>query len=284
MKKPLRRRSFLFLLLVAFVGAGMGLWAFWFEPASLTVHRQALSLPAWPAAFSGLRVAVLADLHVGSPHNGLDKLARIVDETNALRPDIVLIPGDFVIQGVKGGTFVAPEDAAVELGRLKAPLGVFACLGNHDWWLDGRRVAAALTRRGIPVLEDRAVKINRGGAHFWLVGISDFTEAPHDVGKAFSAVPNQAAVLAFTHNPDVFPTISRPFSLLIAGHTHGGQVHLPVVGRPVVPSEHGQRYAYGHVVENGRHLYVSPGLGTSILPVRFRVPPEVTLLELAPGP
>ncbi len=86
----------------------------------------------------------------------------------------------------------------------------------------------------------------------------------------------------FTHNPDVFPMISDRFSLLIAGHTHGGQVNLPLLGRPIVPSVYGQRFAYGHVVEGGHHLFVSPGLGTSILPVRFRVPPEVTLLVLNP--
>jgi predicted MPP superfamily phosphohydrolase len=259
---------------------GLGIWAFGFEPASLTTQEHELSIPHWSAELAGLRIAVLPDLHVGSPFNGISKLEKIVELTNSLKPDLIVIPGDFVIQEVLGGSFVGPEQAAAVLARLRAPLGVWACLGNHDWWLDARRVTAALQGQKIRVLEDDAVRIQRGGRHFWLVGISDFWEGPHDLRKAFGKVTDDAPVLAFTHNPDVFPTISNRFSLLIAGHTHGGQVQLPLFGRPIVPSMYGQRYAYGHVVENGRHLFVAPGLGTSILPVRFRVPPEVTVLKL----
>ena len=276
------KRARLVGAIVATVALALGLWAFAFEPASLVERRQKLAIPYWSAGLAGLKVAVLADLHVGSPFNGLDKLGRIVDATNALQPDLVLIPGDLVIQEVLGGRFVAPQEAAAVLARLSAPLGVWATLGNHDWWLDAPKVAAALEQHGIRVLEDNAVRIVRGNAHFWLVGISDFWEGPHDLRAAFEQVADDAPVLAFTHNPDVFPEIRQRFSLLIAGHTHGGQVRLPLLGRPIVPSKYGERYANGYVVEGGRHLYVSPGLGTSILPVRFRVPPEVTLLELYP--
>lgn len=273
------------LVAVAFwiTAFGLGLWAFVLEPASLTSRQHDLPIPDWSADLSDLRVAVLSDLHVGSPYSGIDKLRKIVELTNGLKPDLIVIPGDFVIQEVLGGTFVAPEEAAAVLARLSAPLGVWACLGNHDWWLDAPRVAAALEKQNIGVLEDKAVRISRGTAHFWLVGISDFVEGPHDLRKAFGRITDNAPVIAFTHNPDVFPHISYRYSLLIAGHTHGGQVRLPLLGRPIVPSMYGQRYAYGHVVERGRHMFVSPGLGTSILPVRFRVPPEVTLLKLQPG-
>jgi predicted MPP superfamily phosphohydrolase len=276
--KPIR----LIAVAVVVMALGFGIWAFGFEPASLTTRKYDLSIPHWNAELAGLRIAVLADLHVGSPFNGISKLNEIVELTNSLNPDLIIIPGDFVIQGVLGGSFVAPEQAAAVLARLTAPMGVWACLGNHDWWLDARRVVAALEKQKIPVLEDNAVRIRRGSAHFWLVGVSDFWEGPHDVRKAMGQVTDDAPVLMFTHNPDLFPTVSSRFSLLIAGHTHGGQVHLPLLGRPIVPSKYGQRFAYGHVVESGRHMFVSPGLGTSILPVRFRVPPEVTLLELHP--
>jgi predicted MPP superfamily phosphohydrolase len=278
------RRAWLIAAALSATVLGLGLWAFAFEPASLTVRQHELSIPHWNTDLGGLRVAVLADLHVGSPFNGIAKLRRIVELTNSLKPDLIVIPGDFVIQGVLGGSFVAPEDAAAVLAQLTAPLGVWACLGNHDWWLDARRVIAALEKHRIGVLEDKAVQLRRGTARFWLVGISDFWEGPHDVHKALGQVTDDAPVLLFTHNPDVFPTIFERYSLLIAGHTHGGQVRLPLLGRPIVPSEYGQRFAYGHVVEYGRHLFVSPGLGTSILPVRFRVPPEVTLLKLDAHP
>jgi predicted MPP superfamily phosphohydrolase len=259
----------------------LGFQAVYLEPSSLTVQEHELSLPRWSAELAGLRVAVLTDLHVGAPYMGISKLEEIVDRVNGLKPDLILLPGDFV-EAVLGGRFVAPEQTAAVLARLSAPLGVWACLGNHDWSLGARRVAAAFEKEKIPVLEDRAVRIQRGDAHFWLVGISDFRRGPHDVRKAFAQAGDGAPVLAFTHNPDVFPAIPYPFSLLIAGHTHGGQVRLPLLGRPVTFSKYGQRYAFGHVVEGERHLFVSPGLGTSILPVRFGVPPEVTVLELHP--
>src|SRR5262245_12792025 len=264
------------------VAAGLGLWAFALEPASLRTQEYRLLIPDWRSELGGLRVAVLADLHVGSPFNGISKLNKIVELTNGLRADLILIPGDLVIQGVIGGSFVTPEDTATVLARLRAPLGVWASLGNHDWWLDAPRIAAALERQGIRVLEDSAARIERGEAHFWLGGGGDFWEGPHDGRKAMSHVDGAAAVFMFTHDPDLFPPLAERFSLLIAGHTHGGQVRVPLLGRPIVPSKYGQRFAFGHVVEAGRHMFVSPGLGTSILPVRFGVPPEVTILELHP--
>lgn len=258
----------------------LGLWAFAFEPASLTTQTYELRIPHWHADLAGLRVAVLADLHVGSPYNGIANLRKIVDLTNSLNPDLVVVPGDLVITKVFGGNFVPPEELATVLAQLKPPLGVWATLGNHDYWLDAPRVAAALEKERIGVLQDDAVRIQKGNVHFWLVGISDLWEGPHDVKKAISQVKDDAPVLMFTHNPDIFPTLTNRFSLLIAGHTHGGQVNFPIFGRPKVPSNYGERYAHGHVVENGRHLFVSTGLGTSDFAVRFRVPPEVTLLEL----
>ena len=262
------------------IALALAAWAFWLEPASLRTRDYALTLPRWPAACSGLRVVALADLHVGSPWNGVANLRRVVGRANAARPDLVLLLGDYVIRGVRGGEFVAPEDVAAELAQLSAPLGVFAVLGNHDWWFDGQRIRAALEARGIPVLEDRAVPLARGECTFWLAGVGDFWETSHDVGRALSAVPESAPVLVATHNPDVFPSVPARAALTLAGHTHGGQVWLPLLGRLIVPSRYGERFAIGHVVEDGRHLFVSSGVGTSIVPVRFMVPPEVSVLEL----
>ena len=228
----------------------------------------------------GLRVAVLADLHVGSPFNGLSNLEDVVDLTQQAVPDLILLAGDYVIHGVVGGNFQPPEAMAKILGRLKAPAGVFAVLGNHDWWFDSPRVQAALEAVSIPVLEDRSVRIDHGTCHFWLAGVSDFWEGPHDVEAAIQAIPAGAPILLFTHNPDVFPLIPARVTLTIAGHTHGGQVYVPGIGRPVVPSAYGERFAIGHIVEEERHLFVSSGVGTSIVPVRFLVPPEVSFLTL----
>jgi hypothetical protein len=255
-------------------------WGFWLEPAGLRNEDHRLVLDAWPATCDGLRVAVLADLHTGSPWNDLAKLAEIVDLTNRARPDLILLAGDFVIHDVVGGRFVAPEASAAALAELSAPLGVFAVLGNHDWWLDGPRVQRALESAGITVLEDTATRVAAGRCSFWLAGISDYWERPHDVQRALAEVPATASVIAFSHNPDVFPEVPERVAITFAGHTHGGQVYLPGIGRPIVPSKHGERFAIGHVVEDGRHLFVSSGLGTSILPVRFLVPPEISVVEL----
>jgi predicted MPP superfamily phosphohydrolase len=257
----------------------LGLSAFWLEPASLALIEERISLSG--SASESLRIAVLTDLHVGSPFNGIAKLREIVDRTNAARPDVVCILGDLVIQGVIGGRFVAPEDIAAELKRLQAGAGVVAVLGNHDGWLNHDRVRDALERNGIRVLEETAAKLSTAGGPVWIAGISDLWTGRHDIAAALAAVKDDGApVILMTHNPDVFPLVPDRVALTLAGHTHGGQVRLPFVGRPIVPSQFGERFAAGHVVEGDRHLFVATGVGTSILPVRFRVPPAVTMLTV----
>jgi len=254
-------------------------WAFWLEPASLTVSEERVLLP-W-AFGQPLKVAILTDLHVGSPFNGIAKVKDTVARTNAAAPDLVCILGDLVIQGVVGGHFVAPEPIAAELKSLHAPLGIVAVLGNHDGWFDHDRVQRALEENGIRVLEEEATRLETSGGPLWIAGISDTWTGRHNISVALSAVADDdAPVILLTHNPDVFPDVPDRVSLTLAGHTHGGQVRLPFVGRPIVPSRFGQRFAAGHIVEGGRHLYVATGIGTSILPVRFRVPPAVTILTV----
>lgn len=203
---------------------------------------------------------------------------------NAERPDVVCILGDLVIHGVIGGRTVAPEAIAAELKRLRAAAGVVAVLGNHDAWLNHDRVRDALERNGIPVVEETAARLESPAGPLWVAGISDLWTGSHDIAKALAAVQDDGApVILLTHNPDVFPLVPDRVALTLAGHTHGGQVRLPFLGRPIVPSRFGERFAAGHVVEGGRHLFVATGLGTSILPVRFRVPPAITMITVAAG-
>lgn len=257
----------------------LGLWSLWIEPAGLRVQEVDVPL-VWPYA-RPLRVAVVSDLHVGAPFHGLARLPSTVDRINATHPDVICIPGDFVTLGVIGGTFTPPEAIARELSRLRAPSGVFAVLGNHDRLFNGPRVRAALVAAGIRVLEDTAVAVATASGPLWVAGVSDFWTGPHDIAGALGAVTDSAApVLVVTHNPDVFPLMPARVSLTIAGHTHGGQVRLPWIGAPIVPSAYGQRYARGLVVEGGRHLFVSTGIGTSDLPIRLGVPPTIFVLTL----
>jgi predicted MPP superfamily phosphohydrolase len=258
-------------------------WALWVEPQRLVVTRSELELPRWPRPLAGLRVALVADLHVGSPFWDLQALSRLVERTNAEKADLILLAGDYLINGVRGGHFVEPEPIAERLAALKAPLGVIAVLGNHDWWNDGDRTRSALAARGITVLEESARRLELAGASFFVVGLADQMARPSNPRAVLAGLPADAPALVLVHEPDVFESFSREGlspTLTLAGHTHGGQVWLPLLGRPVVPSSFGERYAYGHVVEGGRHLFVTSGVGTSILPIRLFVPPEIAVLTL----
>ncbi len=272
------------MLLVALLTGGfLSAWAFWWEPQQLVVTRAELTLPGWPRALSGLKIALVSDLHVGSPFWDLQALSRLVQRTNAEHPDLVLLAGDYQVNEIPGGVFVAPEAIAQGLSELKAPLGVIAVLGNHDWWNDGERTRKAFEARGITVLEESVKVLEHASTKFSVVGLADQMTRPSNPEAALAKAPAGTATLLLVHEPDVFellPSLGLSPTLTLAGHTHGGQVKLPWLGRRVVPSNFGQRYAYGHVVENGRHLYVTSGVGTSVFPVRFMVPPEIALLTL----
>ena len=256
------------------------LWAFVIEPSRLVIHKETLQIPNWQSEHSGIKVALLTDLHVGSPHTGLDKLQKVVDLTNSEQPDLILITGDFMIQDVIGGKFVEPEPIAEVLKGLQAPLGVMAVLGNHDWWYDGTHVSDALRSAGITVLENQTQKIDFNGKSFWIAGIADqWTRAPNIYGTLLDTNPDEPVIM-MTHNPDIFPKVPARVSLTVAGHTHGGQVNLPLFGRLVVPSKYRDKYAAGHIIEDGQNLFVGTGIGTSIYPIRFRVPPEIVILTL----
>ncbi|MGA9993858.1 MAG: metallophosphoesterase [Pyrinomonadaceae bacterium] len=276
-KRPIIK--IILLLLICFAIC-LGIWAFAIEPNKLVVKDVTINLPRLPAEFDGLKIVAIGDLHVGSPFINEEKLKKIVAEINGLQPDLVLLLGDYVVQGVVGGHFVEPEIIAGELKPLRARLGVFAVLGNHDWWLDGERVRRAFESEGIRVLENEAVKVDRNGQSLWLVGLGDFWTSHQDIKEALKNIPEDANIFALTHDPDIFPEIPSRISLTFAAHTHGGQVNLPLVGRLIVPSEFKQRYAIGLVQESGHQLFVTPGIGTSILPVRFRVPPEISVLTI----
>jgi uncharacterized protein len=241
------------------------------------VRRETLALPAWPAALDGLRVGIVADLHAGVPHATLGAISHAVDAVMGEAPDLVCLLGDFIDQKARFSRPVDADALAARLAPLAAPRGVVAVLGNHDWYAGGRRIADAIAGVGLPVLEDEAVPAGPG---LWVAGVSDDRSRGADIAGALAAVPPDEAVLLLSHDPDVFPAVPARVALTLSGHTHGGQVAIPLVQRHIIPSRYGERYARGHVVEGGRHLYVSSGLGTSGLPVRLLRPPEVVTLTL----
>jgi uncharacterized protein len=180
---------------------------------------------------------------------------------------------------------------------LNAPLGTFAICGNHDWWDDltaqklghGPTIAQkAFEAAGIPVLENRAVRLVKDGLPFWLSGTASIVaikkkrytfDSRADLAGTLAQVTDDAPIIHLAHEPDLFTEIPARVSLTLSGHTHGGQIRI-FGHSPMIPSSYGNRFAYGHVVEEGRHLIVSGGLGCSVIPVRFGMPPEITVLEL----
>ena len=267
----------LFVLLA--VAALLAAWAFWWEPGRLVLNETELEVPGWPEG-EETRIAVIADLHVGSPRNGRDNLRRVVRRVNETLPDLVLIAGDLTIDNVLGGGFVPPAEIAEDLAALDPRYGAYAVLGNHDRWFSAERVTAALTDVGISVLDNRGARVRVRGHDTWIAGVADYWTGHPSIEAALDGAGAGEPVILVTHNPDIFPEVPRRVSLTVAGHTHGGQVIIPFVGPGITPSRFGDRYASGHVVEEGRHLFVTTGVGTSRLGVRFLVPPEVVLLRL----
>ena len=274
-RKRLRIALVAVLLLIVCVVA----WAFVIDPSRLVVRQSTLAIDRWPSSLSNLKIAVLSDIHAGGSFIDERKLRKIVERTNALQPDVIVICGDY-ISGGRSHHEMDPEVFAPFLKDFRAPLGVYSVLGNHDWWFDGERVRRALEANGIKVLENEVAKLETRGTSFWLVGLADLWTRPQRVEETIASVPADAPLIAITHNPDIFPRLPPGVSLLLAGHTHGGQVRFPFIGTVVSVSRFGDRYVSGHIIENGRHLFVTTGIGTSIYPVRFGVPPEIVLLTI----
>jgi predicted MPP superfamily phosphohydrolase len=289
----LSRRGFLKLTgFAALSGVGLSSYAVAIEPRfRLGVTPYRLTPPGWPEGAPPIRIAAIADPHACDPWMPLSRIEEIVEVTNRLQPDLIVLLGDYVagMQRFRTGIVSAAAWGGA-FGRLRAPLGVRAILGNHDWWTDPEEVRAALGDNGIPVMENHVELMEpEGGPAFWLAGLGDqlaryvrpgVFAGIDDLPGTLAKVSDDRPVVLLAHEPDIFPKVPGRVSLTLAGHTHGGQVNLPLIGRPVVPSAYGDRYAYGHIVEDGRNLIVSGGLGCSIMPVRFRVPPEVVLIEL----
>ena len=263
------------LLLGSVVG-----WAFFIEPNRLVLRQDTITIARWPRGLSGLKIAVLADIHAGSAFIDDRKLRLIVERTNRLQPDLIVILGDYITSNGRTSHRVEPEVFAPVLKDLHAPFGVYSVLGNHDWWYNGYKVRRELEANGIKVLENEVLRIDVRGTPLWLAGLADLWTRPQRIEQTIAQVPEGETLIALTHNPDIFPQLPQRVPLLLAAHTHGGQVRFPLIGSVVESSRFGERYETGHVFENGHHLFVTTGIGTSIVPVRFGVPPEIVLLEI----
>jgi uncharacterized protein len=278
------RRGFLRGVLRGGVGmslAGVGAYvyggkveAWWFE-----VVRQELALPGLPDAFAGFTIAQISDLHFG-PLACSDDLAPAIDSVQALGADAVVVTGDLVSRTTHG-----EDDMVVEsLSRLTAPEGVFAVLGNHDWWSDSDVVVESLQRAGVQVLQNRHAVWRRGGQMLYVVGLDDVCVHRDDLAGALDGIPASARVLLLVHEPDFADVaVNDPRILLqLSGHSHGGQVCIPGFGGLVFP-RYARKYSRGLYAVGSLTLYTNRGLGMIGLPVRVACRPEITLFTLRPA-
>ncbi|XUU59650.1 metallophosphoesterase [Erythrobacter sp. HA6-11] len=236
---------------------------------SLSIHEEATRKP--------LTIALLADIHVAGPDMPPSRLERIVAQTNALDPDLILVAGDLVSDKRTATYHYPTQEAVAPLAALSSPYGVIVVPGNHDHWRDMPAIAKELDGHGITLLENEATK--RAG--ITIVGLDDDFTGRADIGivdEAFVAPTGQLIVLS--HSPDPFPDLPDGFGLMLAGHTHCGQIAWPWGGSPATMSKHGQRYACGVTQEKGNTLITSSGIGTSVLPFRLFTRPEIWLIEV----
>ena len=294
-----RRHFFRFLAGLGALSASTTAYGFGIEPVlRLRVARYDISPPQWPAGFP-LKIAVVADVHACDPWMSLQHIEAIVERTNALQADIIVMLGDYVAGHRHVTRRIPAGEWAPVLAGLKAPLGVHAILGNHDWWEDktvqreGRGVTVArraLEAAGIPVYENDARRLSKDGRPFWLAGLGDqLAYLPalrfrpvrrigvDDLTATLAKVADDAPVILLAHEPDVAVRVPARVALQLSGHTHGGQIRL-FGWSPVAPTRY-DKFVYGYTRTNC-DVIVSGGLGCSIMPFRLGVPPEIVLVTL----
>jgi uncharacterized protein len=300
----LSRRLFLQIAGGSFIAApaGLGTYAFAIEPGfRLDVTSYQVTPPHWPAEVQ-LRAAIIADIHACEPLMSASRVRSIAELAMTSKPDVIFLLGDYnaghnIVTGP-----VMPEQWGEALSILSAPLGVYSVLGNHDWWHGalpkmqgdgGEAVRKALRYAGVTVLENDAVQLKIGDTPFWVAGLGDQMAHPYghrffkgvdDLSGTLSQVKDEAPIILLAHEPYIFPRVPERVSITLCGHTHGGQVNVPYFSASYARSRYGTERIYGHIIEDGRHMIISAGLGTSYIPVRFMRPPELVFLTLGSTP
>ena len=247
----------------------------YFESGWARIRQQAVSVPNLPDAFKGKTVALLTDIHHGR-FISLNYIERIVGITNGLKPDAILLAGDYVHRHHK---YIEP--CFDVLGNLRAPLGVFGVMGNHDHWEGLKASKIAMKKNGIEELTNSGVWIEESGQRLRIAGVDDLWEGKQQLPSALKDTQQDESVILLCHNPDYVEQITdHRVGLVLSGHTHGGQIVVPLYGAPRVPSRYGQKYLHGLVKTEYTKVFVSRGIGTVMLPFRFYCRPEIVLLTV----
>ena len=277
-----RRRAILALAAIIVAAAAVAVAAYsYFETYRVEVKEYTFSSPDVPAAFDGTRIVLLTDVH-RSFYFSERRLAGLVDRTNALKPDLVVLGGDYVY-----GSKILEIEAFAQFARLSAPLGTFAVLGNHDYAHPGgdindpKSAIEAARQAGIPALDNDGVWIERSGQRFRLGGVSDLAQGHPNVALALDGAGANDLVLLASHQPDFAEQI-RPgaVDLVLSGHTHGGQITFFGLWAPLSASAYGQKYRTGMISDGATTVIVSNGVGTILPPLRFFARPQIVVVTL----
>jgi predicted MPP superfamily phosphohydrolase len=257
-------------------------YAWLIEPNRLVVRNVEIVSEEWRGA--PLTIALISDTHVGGPHVDAARLGRIVRRVNALRPEIVLLTGDYAAGHAPAAERSPAENQEIIGGvstfaALVSRYGAVAVLGNHDVWYDRQAITTALQDAGVAALWNRHIVIRRSGGAVVIAGLADLTTGEPDFAAALDGAPPNADTIVLSHSPDTFTEMPRGPALMLAGHGHCGQVTIPLIGRPILPLRN-RNYGCGLVEENGKRMYVTAGIGTSIVPVRFLNPPEIVVITI----
>ena len=274
-------------------------YSYFIEPFRLVIKEKTIAVEGWEPEFNDFRAVLISDIHGGSRGGDAESIKRIVNAANEQNADAIFLLGDYVSQQRFERKTIAERplkmpisEIANLLSGLRARYGVFAVLGNHDGWYNGQKVTAELSSVGINVLDGKLATIERNGRSLRILGLRD-----HQQARSWREFSNEARsildgnrgagnIIVLEHSPDVLEmitgelAISNEMKLMFAGHTHGGQVWLPILGYPIVPSSYGQKYAAGSIRDRGLDLFVTTGTGTSVLPFRFLVPPEIAVITV----
>jgi len=253
------------------------------EPNRPRIVRKEIALRRWPERMQGFTIAVLSDFHYDE-YFSEHPLRAAIKMVNGLHPDLIVLTGDFVSLRIFGGeeekSAHAAEPCAALLRQMQAPHGLWAVLGNHDVYTDPDIVTEALRGRGIAVLANQSVPIEANGGRFWLGGVNDVFTGTADVEATFLQRGQDEPAVLLAHEPDFADYVARyDVDLQLSGHSHGGQVRLPLL-RPLYLPQLARKYIWGLYRIGGLTLYTNPGLGTVGLPVRLNCPPEITLLTV----
>ena len=280
--------------------AGLGGYAMGIEPGLLLNVTSYVVRPArWPPGLK-LKIAVVADIHACEPWMSAARVRHIAEATNALKPDLIALLGDFAGGHNYVTAPVMPDAWGEALSILKAPLGIHAVLGNHDWWHgalprlrgdNGETVRRTLRAAGFAVMENDALRLEKDGQAFWLLGLGDQmafrhvgrpgTEGIDDLDGTLRKLTDDAPAIMMAHEPYIFPQVPDRIALTLCGHTHGGQVNVPLIASALRRGRAPRGPVYGHVARGDANMVISGGLGTSILPVRFLRPPEIVEIDVS---